>query len=116
MNGYDNYFFGCDRNLKHEKIKYKAVLYIRLHFDELIKKEAYRTTYYKIIDQYARECFYIEYNKTLVVVTEKEREIQSSTLDIEIEIKGKQKIESYKKYAEYIVEWLQSGKSLIKYM
>lgn len=112
----EEYTFGSDRDQAHEEKKHRAALYIRAHFKELMKDEAYKKAYYKLVDEFAREFSYIVHNKPITVVSDEQREFEGSTLDFEISIKGRKKIEKYKADAIYIVDWVKSGKNLIVYI
>lgn len=111
----DGYCFGSDRDQEHEQRKRRAVIYIRAHFDELMKDEAYKIAYYKIVDQMARDEAYI-CGEPLTVVTERARELENSFLDFEITLRTKRILETYKEDAVYMVDWIKSGKSLLVYL
>lgn len=104
--------FKSDRDEQHEDRKKHAALYITAH-KELLKDADYLTAYNKILDEYAREFAYTVLNHPISVVSNKERESESSILASFIPDISKKKMESYKADAEYIVEWVKSGKNLI---
>ena len=107
--------FGGDRDQNHEKKKYRAFLYIRAHYKELMKDEDYQKAYHKIIDEYVREYAYAVEHRSIATVTESQREAEYGYLDQVIESKGKRKVNQWKEDAIYIVEWVKAGKSLIVY-
>ena len=107
--------YGSDRDQAHERKKYRAAIYIRAHFKTLMKDEDYKKAYYKLIDEFARENFYLINRKTLAIVSEEQREVENSLLDYEIADRGKKKIEKYKQDAIYMVDWVKEGKNLIVY-
>ncbi len=109
-----NYMFGSDRNQTFERRKHRAALYINAH-KELLQQAEYLTTYNKILDEYAREFAYIALKNPIAVVSDEERESESSMLDFEVSTLDKEKIERYKEDAIYIVDWVKSGKSLVVY-
>ncbi len=110
--------FSSEDNIdrKHEEKKHKAALYIRAHFVELMKDEAYKKAYYEIIDQTAREIYYFINDKPLAAVSDEQRELEGFSLDLEIKNKGIKNINKYKSDAAYIVEWVISGKNLTAYL
>lgn len=107
--------FKSDRDERHEDRKRNAALYITAH-KELLKNADYLIAYNKILDEYAREFAYTVLNHPISVVSDKERESESSILATFIHDISKKKMESYKADAEYIVEWVKSGKNLIVYV
>lgn len=111
----ENAPFGDDRDYKHEQRKRRAALYIHIH-KELLKDADYLKTYNKILDEYAREYAYNVLKKPISIVSDEERELESSTLDFQIACLGKRKVERYKDDAVYIVDWVKSGKNLIVYI
>ena len=69
-----------------------------------------------ILDEYAREYAYVILGKPITVVSDQERENERFILETFISDISKKKKESYKADAEYIVEWVKSGKNLIVYI
>ena len=86
--------------------KFKAALYIRAHFKELMKSEEYKRAYYIIIDELARDCSYNMCDKMICAVSDEERKIQSSILDFEISDRGRTEIEKYKADTQYVLNWV----------
>ena len=103
-----------DRDEKHEEIKRHAALYICAH-KELLKKTDFRIAYNKILDEYARDYAYNVLKKPITVVSDDERELSDSALDFELCITDRNAVQGYKKDAQYIVNWVKSGKNLIVY-
>lgn len=113
---FDNYVFRIDdKDYKHEEIKHHAALYICAH-KELLEKDDYRIAYKKILDECARDYAYHVLKKPITVVSDEEREFADSALDFELCVTEKSALESYKKDAIYIVNWVKSGKNLIVYV
>ena len=98
----------------HEEIKKHAALYICAH-KELLKKSDYRIAYNKLLDEYARDYAYHVLEKPITVVTDEERAFSDSTLDFELCLTEPSEVQTYKKDAIYIVDWVKSGKNLMVY-
>ena len=112
---FENDFYGVDdRDDRHEEIKKHAALYICAH-KELLKKSDYRIAYNKLLDEYARDYAYHVLEKPITVVTDEERAFSDSTLDFELCLTEPSEVQTYKKDAIYIVDWVKSGKNLIVY-
>lgn len=107
--------FGYDRDERHEERKKHAALYITAH-KELLENADYLKAYNRILDEYAREYAYVILEKPITVVSDQERENERFILETFISDISKKKMESYKADAEYIVEWVKSGKNLIVYI
>ena len=105
---------GDDRDEVHERRKRRAAVYMAAH-KSLLKKEEYLTAYTKILDEYAREFSYHMHGKPLSVVSDDDRDTQIFSLEFEANCLGKKKVDRYKEDAEYIVDWVKAGKSLIVY-
>ena len=103
-----------DRDEKHEEIKRHAALYICAH-KELLKKSDYRIAYNKILEEYARDYAYHVLEKPITVVSDEERAFSDSALDFELCLTEQNEVQTYKKDAIYIVDWVKSGKNLIVY-
>ena len=107
--------FGYDRDERHEERKKHAALYMTAH-KELLENADYLKAYNRILDEYAREYAYVILEKPISVVSDQERENERFILETFISDISKKKMESYKADAEYIVEWVKSGKNLIVYI
>ncbi len=103
-----------DRDDKHEEIKRHAALYICAH-KELLKNPDYRIAYNKLLDEYARDYAYHVLKKPITVVSDEERAFTDSTLDFELCLTEQSEVQTYKKDAIYIVDWVKSGKNLMVY-
>ena len=103
-----------DRDEKHEEIKRHAALYICAH-KELLKESDYRIAYNKILEEYARDYAYHVLEKPITVVSDEERAFSDSALDFELCLTEQNEVQTYKKDAIYIVDWVKSGKNLIVY-
>ena len=102
-----------DRDEVHEDRKKRAMLYIRANYKKLFKDEAYKKAYYMLIDESLRYNFS---EADVSVVSDEERDIMSFVLDIQLSNIDNEDVEEYKGDAEYIVEWIRSGKELIVYV
>ena len=112
---FENDFYGVDdRDDRHEEIKKHAALYICAH-KELLKKSDYRIAYNKLLDEYARDYAYHVLEKPITVVTDEERAFSDSTLGFELCLTEPSEVQTYKKDAIYIVDWVKSGKNLMVY-
>ena len=80
-----------------------------------MKKSDYRIAYNKLLDEYARDYAYHVLEKPITVVTDEERAFSDSTLDFELCLTEPSEVQTYKKDAIYIVDWVKSGKNLMVY-
>lgn len=107
--------FGSDRDEAHEQRKHRAAVYFCAH-PQLLKDADNLKAYTKILDEYAREFAYNILKKPISVVSDEDRDIQIFALDFEAKCLGKKKVERYKEDAQYIVDWVKQGNSLIVYL
>ena len=92
--------------------KNRATLYLRAHYNEIKDIEPCMVAFRKLIDQDAREIHYFAERKPLPVVPEEVKKGIIDAIDLEIEIQGLKKIESYKKDAYFIVKKIYDDKGL----
>ncbi len=92
-----------------ETKKSHAVLYLHLH-QELMSNPIYKSAYDMLRDESLRTCIYwMEHCAIIGSITEEDRAPENFVLDIQLLEYGKEKVNTYKDDASYIVNGISEG-------
>ena len=104
---------GDDRFIDEDEKRYslykiKALLYIRMHYEELTRKAEIKKAYNIMLDEIIRENSLHADGKIMLNVTEEERDAQNAGLDFLLITEGYENVEKYKNQASFAVKHIKS--------